>query len=437
MFEVKNRRSIRPRGRIATVVRVSGEFAADVPDQALRSVLEFAVGIAAAGVKLRPPLAFPVELKRFLRFHKLPPAALSQVRAAVEGDDDFRRRLASVATAELVDEVGMLWLSRPDGWTETIAEILPEQPIDSDTAMRREERRRQAAQDSAARARAELLNLAGELARERGAKSAMAAESDRLRAELDDLRHRLREGQRAEHATAQALAKAESELNEARRTHPEPGRQPEPSPPAALPAIDTATVRSLIDGAMSASTEAVRLLAEALGEIESADDASPSQPVTTPPSGRPARRKQIRLPGGVLVGSVESAEFLLRATGVHTLIDGYNVAKLGWPSLDLDHQREQCIIAAENLAKRWNIAMTIVFDGASVEGAHAATRRRVRVVYSPAGVSADDVLRDEVAATGPDQPVVVVTNDRAIIADIVAAGANSVPSEAFLSLSRH
>ena len=52
---------------MATVGRVSGETAAEVPDHALRSALEFAVGIAAAGVKLRPPLAFPVELKRFLR----------------------------------------------------------------------------------------------------------------------------------------------------------------------------------------------------------------------------------------------------------------------------------------------------------------------------------------------------------------------------------
>ena len=79
---------------------MSGEHPADVPDQALRSALEFAVGIAAAGVKLRPPLSIPVELRRFLRFHKLPPAALSQVRAAVEGDADFRNRLASVATDE-------------------------------------------------------------------------------------------------------------------------------------------------------------------------------------------------------------------------------------------------------------------------------------------------------------------------------------------------
>ena len=118
------------------------------------------------------------------------------------------------------------------------------------------------------------------------------------------------------------------------------------------------------------------------------------------------------------------------------LVDGYNVAKLGWPSLDLDHQREQCIGAAENIAKRWNIAMTIVFDGASVEGAHSATRRKVRITYSPAGVSADDVLRGEVACVEVTKPVVVVTNDRAIITDVVALGANTVASDDFLVLLR-
>lgn len=408
---------------------MSGEHAADVPDQALRLALEFAVGIAAAGVKIRPPVAFPPELKRFLRFHKLPPAALSQVRAAVEGDDDFRSRLASVATIELVDQSGMLWLARPPGWEEEIAALVPEQAGDGETAMRREERRRQAAQESAARARAELLSLGAELERERGAKAGLVADVDRLRAEVDELRQRLREAQRAEHATTQALAKTESDLHEARQA-------PLQAVAPAVPTLDAAALHDLIDGALSTSAESVRLLTEALREIEERDDPVGFEPEVPAPRSRRSRRKAVRLPGGVLAGSVESAEFLLRTIGANTLIDGYNVAKLGWPSLDLDHQREQITVAAENLAKRWNIAMTIVFDGAAVEGAHASGRRRVRIVYSPAGVSADDVLRDEVAALGHDQPVVVVTNDRAIITDVVAAGANSVTSDAFLALSR-
>ncbi len=415
------------RNGLGTVVRVS-ELAADIPDEALQSALEFAVGIAAAGNKLRPTLAFPAELKRFLRFQKLPPPALAQVRAAVEGDDDFRKRLASVATPELVDQVGLLWLSRPDDWSQTLAKLLPEKVVDDETALRREERRRMAAQEAAARGRAELLGLTAELERERAAKVAVVAERDRLRRELDVVRDRLREAQRSEHATAQTLAKVEAELLEARRGLPETSA----SRPPALAAIDAESVRDLIDDAVSASTDITRLLAAALAELAPASTEVEAQ---STPRAR-SRRTPIKLLGGVLAGSVEAAEFLLRSKGVRTLIDGYNVAKLGWPALDLDHQREQCVVAAENMAKRWNMTVTIVFDGATIEGAHTSTRRRVRIVYSPAGVSADDVLRAEVACVDVAKPVVVVTNDRAIISDVAAAGANTVSSDDFLVLLR-
>ena len=414
--------------RLGTVGRVSADTAADVPDEALRYALEFAVGIAAAGAKVRPPLPFPVQLKPFLRFHKLPPTALKQVRAAVEGDAEFRRRLASVATIELIDQVGVLWLSRPDGWQESITTALPDKVVDDKTALRREERRRLAAQDAAARASAELLGLADELQRERLAKAPLAAERDRLRGELDELRQRLRESQRAEHATAQALAKAESELDEARRRTPEPIDPPLPAP------IDTSVVRGLVEDAASASTEIARILADALAELAAGDELPPAS-TSRARVARP-RRSPIRLPGGVLAGSVEAAEVLLRTKGSAIFIDGYNVAKLGWPALELDQQREQCVSAAENLAKRWHMAMTIVFDGATIQGAHTSTRRRVRIVYSPAGVSADDVLRAEVAAVDVDRPVVVVTNDRAIITDVASAGANTVSSDDFLVLLR-
>jgi predicted RNA-binding protein with PIN domain len=410
---------------------MSAETAPDVPDEALRPTLELAVGVAAAGAKLRPPLTFPNELKRFLRFHKLPPTALAQVRAAIDGDEDFRKKLASVATTELVDEVGVLWLSRPEGWEQAIADLLPATQVDDEAALRREERRRLAAEEAVARGRAELLSAAAELERERTAKAAAIAEQDRMRSELDDVRARLREAQRGEHAATQSLAKAESELVELRRV----ASVPVPIPP---PVVDAAAIRGLIDQAMAASTDAMaastRLLSEALDELSKTD----AQPEPEAATARPARarRKAIRLPGGVLAGTLEAAEALVRTKGAVILIDGYNVAKLGWPMLDLDHQRDQCILAAENMAKRWNISMTIVFDGADIEGAHASKRRGVRIAYSPAGVSADDVLRVEVAGVDPATPVVVVTNDRAIITDVAAAGANTVSSDDFLVLLR-
>ena len=415
---------------LGTVDPVSTE-SVDVPDEALRSALEFAVGIAAAGAKLRPPLPFPAELKRFLRFHKLPPTALAQARAAIEGDEEFRRRLASVATTELIDEVALLWLTRPAGWAQSVADLMPEKVVDAAAALRREERRRVAAQEVAARTRAQLSRLTLELERERTAKATLSSEGDRLRAELDDLRQRLRMAQRAEHAAAQGLAKAECELVDLRRNVTEP--IPTLAPPQQV--IDTTAARGWLEEAVSASTDIARMLTEALRELTPADS---EVTVESRPPVRPmhARRKPVRLPGGVFTGTVEAAEFLLRVKGAERLVDGYNVAKLGWPLLDLDQQREQCTLAVENIAKRWNMAVTIVFDGASVEGAHTSARRKVRIVYSPAGVSADDVLRAEVAAADLAKPVVVVTNDRAIITDVVASGANTVSSDDFLHLLR-
>jgi predicted RNA-binding protein with PIN domain len=414
---------------------VSGETSVEVPDQALQAALELAVGVAAAGAKLRPPRAFPSGLKRFLRFQKLPPAALAEVRSAVEGDDGFRQKLASVATPDLVDEIGMLWLSRPAGWLKTIAERLPDKPNDDEAMIRRETRKRLAAEESALRARADVLALTVELKREAASKGVLVADADRLRAELDDVRRRLREAQRAEHAAAQALARAEAELLEVRRTTPE--TTPDTLEAPSVAAIDVAAARELIDSALTATSDLARLLTAVLGAVVPADEPT-TAPSSTPasPQSRAVRRKAVALPGGVLAGSIEGAECFLHTAGARILVDGYNVAKLGWPSLDLDQQRDQCIVAAENLAKRWNIDMAIVFDGAEVEGAHASKRRRVRIVYSPAGVSADDVLRAEVAGIAREQPVVVVTNDRAIITDVVAVGANTVSSDDFLALSR-
>jgi predicted RNA-binding protein with PIN domain len=138
----------------------------------------------------------------------------------------------------------------------------------------------------------------------------------------------------------------------------------------------------------------------------------------------------------LLASSVAVTEHLLRATGAVVLIDGYNVAKLGWPSLELAVQRELLVAAAEDVAKRWGVDITVVFDGATVTGASTPVRRLVRVTFSPAGVSADDVLRAEVAGLDPQRPVVVVTSDQQVVTDVRADGANTIASDQFLAVAR-
>jgi len=151
---------------------------------------------------------------------------------------------------------------------------------------------------------------------------------------------------------------------------------------------------------------------------------------------RRAARTPLPIPGGLYGNSEAAAEHLLRMPGVMVLVDGYNVAKLGWPELSLERQRDRCIDAAEIVARRWGTDVHVVFDGADVVGSHTRARRLVRVVYSPDGVLADDVLRAEVAALDPSRPVVVVTNDQAVLADVKANGANTVSSDTFLAVAR-
>ncbi|NNE12623.1 MAG: RNA-binding protein, partial [Ilumatobacter sp.] len=151
-------------------------------------------------------------------------------------------------------------------------------------------------------------------------------------------------------------------------------------------------------------------------------------------AARPLRRA-LPIPGGVLGDSEAATEYLLRSGG-SVLVDGYNVAKLGWPGLELERQRAVLLDALENLVRRLGCDLTVVFDGADVVGATADRRRVVRVVYSPAGVLADDVIRDEVDRLPAARPVVVVTNDRQIVTDVRAKGANTLSSDQLLTQLR-
>ena len=118
------------------------------------------------------------------------------------------------------------------------------------------------------------------------------------------------------------------------------------------------------------------------------------------------------------------------------IVDGYNVAKLGWPELELAVQRRVLLDAVENLARRLGCDITVVFDGAGVVGAASDQRRLTRVVFSPEGVIADDVIRAEVARLPATRHVVVVTNDAEIVRDVRAKGANTVSSDRFLVQAR-
>ncbi len=187
-----------------------------------------------------------------------------------------------------------------------------------------------------------------------------------------------------------------------------------------------AATRQRLDEALDASRTFALEMERLLGVEE----------VTPEPQRQPAIRRGTRvpvaIPGGVISTSAQAAEHLVRSDAA-IVVDGYNVAKLGWPDRSLEEQRDALIARSENLARRHGADVTIIFDGDSVVGAHAAGRRTVRVVFSPAGVTADDVIRDEVERLPEERAVVVVTNDREIVDDVRRRGANVVPSNAYIA----
>jgi predicted RNA-binding protein with PIN domain len=408
---------------------------APIEHRLLRSAIEYAVLMGDEITKRRAAVPVPRELRAVAGKARIPTGSLGRLRRAIDGDEAFRTAIAAGALPELVDPIGILWLQRPEGWESQVEQLVAEQAdaaADAElrTSLRREEKRRRAAEQVAVRLRTDIAERDASIDALRAELDGLRAdvvkaedEVAELRAELVDLRIEARHARDREAAAA-------ARLDAALRTPSIPGddagrRVEEVGAEANGTGANGMEVNGVDPGAVAELARATRELA---GRLEAL---LPSE--TPPPSPRAEARRPLRLPGGVIASSAEAAEFLLRSDAV-VLVDGYNVAKLGWPSRTLEAQRTQLLDALENLARRFGSDLTVVFDGASVVGAHTSRRRLVRVVWSPEGVIADDVIRDEVRRLPSARAVVVVTNDAEIVTDVKALGANVVPSNAMLAV---
>jgi len=397
----------------------------------LRSALEFAVVMAREGQKIKPPLKFPPALKKYFQFGRLPSAALPAVRRAVESDDTFRSRLAAGALAELVDEIGRVWLARGEGWETELERLVAEaetEVVESNAAaaLQRAEKRLAAAEQAAARGRAELVSLQARVTERDAVIDGLRSDVvkltetvDELRAQLTDTRLEARHARDRETAALAKLTAAVGARDDAL---------------AARGAAELVRDNVLADRSTLAAerSELARLAASASALADHLAALAAPTAQGKPPE---AKRKALPLPGGVMGGSQTAAEYLLRS-GASVLVDGYNVAMLAWPDLDCAGQRVVLLDAIENVARRFGSDITVVFDGTDVIGAAADRRRIVRVVFSPEDVIADDVIRDEVRRLPSTRSVVVVTNDQQIVRDVRAMGANTITSDQLVALMR-
>src|SRR5438309_1951147 len=147
------------------------------PTALLKPALEAVMQVARQGEAAEPTEPAPAQLRRYLRFARLPAPALDIARRVVEEDDAFRERVAQQLTEDDVGEAGWLWLSRPDGWEERLEELRKHQQehehaLHEERAEREAHRRLSGAEDPAPAAastapsheRTELAKLIGDAA---------------------------------------------------------------------------------------------------------------------------------------------------------------------------------------------------------------------------------------------------------------------------------
>lgn len=370
--------------------------------------------------------------------------------------------------ADLPLLASMLYAARPRGWrfglgvvcaTFELQRLDQEESEDHKARETRiagmtEARRRAEAGRAAAEQRAAQLEeeLRGERQgrRDREARAAqVAAEAERqvekVERELESARVSLEAAEaRLRRETERARA-AEKELSEVRRAEGpsddgEAGE--ERTPTADLPVLRAKDLQALVDAA-----ELAGRLASGLGGV--ADQArrvlrpraedDPARKGASPDAGgrqRVARRAQPKMPPGMVEDDPDVLEVMLRTPRARLVVDGYNVSMLAWGNVSAAEQRERLVDALSELQMRTRAGVTVVFDGADVNGVRPAQRRGVHVVFSPEGEEADSVVVREAAELPSDVPVIVASSDNWVVEHARSADARVVSSSTLLRALR-
>jgi predicted RNA-binding protein with PIN domain len=308
------------------------------------------------------------------------------------------------------------------------------------------------AQAEAAAVRSALAGAESELDAARARADAEAADARAAREELRAARDELRRAERERRALVdrvggleRELARAEASLRVARSEAA--AEQRRLGGRVAELQARLAEVQRKYRSLRRSTGQVDPVLAEAVGALErdlgalrrAAGLAGEGEPAAAAPAARrPERREPLPVPGGRGADDAETLAAWMAADGVLVLVDGYNVTKhpLGFPDRDLEDQRTLLLDLCRRLARRFGAAVTVVFDGGTVEP--IPTRLPlgpVEVVFTDAGRTADDEIVARTNATPPERPVVVVTSDNELRERVGALGASVTRSPALLGLA--
>ncbi|GAA4366739.1 NYN domain-containing protein [Nocardioides caricicola] len=349
-------------------------------------------------------------------------------------DDDFRSHVGTQVAARAgaatdpAGEAAQAWLTRPEGWEDAVAEAVRRVAAQPDPAGDRAEREVERLRQRLADAEQSVRELK---AAHRAQLDEMKGENTTLRRKLGDTRVSEREARAAAEEAAAAQAKAESAADERCAALEKENRRLR----AQLERVESEVAQGRRD-ARSERDEATLRARVLLETVIDAANGLQRELALPQVSGSPGDRVQADIAeSGQRVPSQAALEQYLAMPRARLVVDGYNVSKAAWPTSPLEAQRIRLMQALAPLVARTGAETTVVFDAADTDHRPPVNAPRgVRVLFSPRGVIADDVIRDLVAAEPEGRVVVVVTADQAVARDVTRGGARVVPPEALLDL---
>jgi predicted RNA-binding protein with PIN domain len=414
------------------------------------------ITIAAEVIGKRPVAELPASVRRFARFApaKRIRMGAADIAAALAADEKFREAVAEVvteaspelveqvsvgappATADPIDVAVIAYLVRPPGWQERLDKI--------STALLEQSERRMAAVD-VARLKADVERLSAanaELTRARdAARAAATAAGEDVAKQNAELSHRVRmlqgELRAAVRAAEQIRQTAEADRAELDRlTAAQSSELRKARARIAALEAELDSGRRTVRSSREHDDARLWLLLEQISAAASGvrKELDLSTPTVAPADSVSAADPESATRPSTLDGSY--LDRLLDGAHVHLIVDGYNLSKTGYGALPLADQRSRLVASLGALAARTKVEVTVAFDGTAAPTGVAAslpTPRGVRVLFSPVGQLADDLIRDLLRAEPSGRTVLVASSDQAVAASARGAGAWPVAASVLLS----
>ena len=430
------------------------EIAGPLPDPVRSRV----VALASEALGRMPADHLPAALKRVSSFAPGRRAKLAgtQIVAVLETDAEFRERLATQVrvlvpqmaealdagapppAADPVEVAAVAYLLRPGGWSVITKAA---------SATVATERGVGASQQSVAQIAQLRRQLEAAVEEVKQLRQTHREELTRLKADNTELRHKLGDARSKVRAAESSVEAAERQVAEVQRSAQVTGAQSEAEVRRLRARLDEleaemASLRRVEKAERVSGTLRTRLLLDTLMDAAQGLRRELALPAT---EGLPADQVEAHVAeqgvrassghGSLATDDPTMLDALVSLPRAHMIVDGYNVTKTTWPDLSLEKQRDRLLGGLAPLVARSGAEVTVVFDAAEKKERPLVNRPRgVRVLFSPHGVIADDVIRELVAAEPRGRPVVVVSTDQEVARDAARAGARPVAASALARL---